>query len=171
MKYENEGGPGAPDVVELLLRESNDPGTDVGGFFDVLVLNWAIAGSDAHAKNYSLMLLPGAVRLAPFYDLLSVLPYELEIPYRRAKLAMRVDREYLIWKLRRRHWEGLAIRCGLDPGPVVERTIEVLEAVPGAARDAAGRLKGEGLSEEIIDRLEERITSRSDECLGLLTAT
>lgn len=166
-KYENEGGPGAPDVVSLLLRESDDPDHDIGAFIDALVLNWAIGGSDAHGKNYSLILNPGSVRLAPLYDLLSVLPYDAEIPYRRAKLAMRVDREYLIWKIRRRHWEGLAIRCGLDPDPVVERTIELLATVPEAAHSTANRLRAEGLAEETVLHLEGKVSSHSQECLRL----
>lgn len=85
-RYENEGGPAAPDIVSLLLRESTDPASDVGTFVDSMILNWAILGTDAHAKNYSLMLESHSVRLAPLYDLLSALPYDREIPYRRAKL-------------------------------------------------------------------------------------
>ena len=99
-KYQNEGGPGPEDIVSLLIRESNEPETDVAAFLDALALNWVIGGTDAHAKNYSLLLSAGSVRLAPLYDLISILPYPRSVPYREAKLAMRVDREYPLWKIR-----------------------------------------------------------------------
>jgi len=169
-KYENEGGPGAPELVRLLMRESADPGVDVGALIDALVLNWAIVASDAHAKNYSLILQPGSVRLAPLYDLLTVLPYDREIPYRRVKLAMRVDREYLVGKVRLRHWEGLAIRCGLDPDPVLHRAIELVGAIPNAAYAVAARLRDEGLAEETVDLLERKTVEHSRRCLELLQA-
>ena len=168
MKYENEGGPSVPDLVRLLMRESADPGADVGALFDALVLNWAIVGSDAHAKNYSLVLHPGSVRLAPLYDLVSALPYGREMPYRKVKLAMRVDREYLVWKVQKRHWEGLAVRCDLDPDPVVHRAIELVGAIPDATHVVGMRLKEEGLAEEFINLLEGRVIEHSQNCLELL---
>jgi len=42
---------------------------------DALAWNWLIAGTDAHAKNYSLLLAGNDVRLAPLYDVASALPY------------------------------------------------------------------------------------------------
>ena len=44
-------------------------------FADALIWNWLIAGTDAHAKNYSLLLAEDQVRLAPLYDVASALPY------------------------------------------------------------------------------------------------
>jgi serine/threonine-protein kinase HipA len=167
-KYENDGGPGAAELVNLLLRETDDPETDVGAFLDALALNWVIGGTDAHAKNYSLLLSPGSVRLAPLYDLISVLPYPSRVRYREAKLAMRVDREYHLWKIRRRHWEGLAVRCGLDPEPVVERMVEVVAAVPAAVERAASAVREEGIVHEIVDRVEAEVRDHSQRCLQLL---
>jgi serine/threonine-protein kinase HipA len=164
-KYENEGGPGPAQIVDLLLRESDDPETDVGAFLDALALNWVIGGMDAHAKNYSLLLSPGSVRLAPLYDLISVLPYPRRVHYRQAKLAMRVDREYHLWKIRRRHWEGLAVRCDLDPEPLVGRVTELVAAVPGAVERASVAVRDEGIDHEIVERLESEIRKHSEDCL------
>jgi serine/threonine-protein kinase HipA len=164
-KYQNEGGPGAADIVGLLLRESNDPGTDVGAFLDSLAMNWVIGGTDAHAKNYSLLLSANSVRLAPLYDLISVLPYPNRVRFREARLSMSVDREYHLWKIRRRHWEGLAVRCDLDPEPVVERVTEVVAAVPGAIERGAAAVREEGIDHGIVDRLETEIRDHSERCL------
>lgn len=168
-KYEREGGPGPADIVSLILRESDRPDEDVGVFVDALALNWVIGGTDAHAKNYSFFLRPGSVRLAPLYDLISVLPYSRRTHYREAKLAMRIDREYHLWKIRRRHWEGLAIRCGLDPEPVLDRVAEVVTALPEATGRTASELRDKGIRHGIIDRLESSITDHAKTCLRVLS--
>jgi serine/threonine-protein kinase HipA len=167
-KYENEGGPGPAEIVSLLLRESDDPETDVGAFLDALALNWVMGGTDAHAKNYSLLLAPGSVRLAPLYDLISILPCPHRVHYKEAALAMRIDREYRVWKIRRRHWEGLAARCDLDPDPVVERVGQLAAAVPDAIERAAADVRSEGVHHGIIERLEHEIGEHSQRCLEVL---
>jgi serine/threonine-protein kinase HipA len=170
-KYENEGGPGPADIVNLLLRESDDAETDVAAFLDALALNWVIGGTDAHAKNYSLLLSARSVRLAPFYDLISILPYPQRVNYREAALAMRIDREYRVWKMRRRHWEGLAVRCDLDPDPVVERVGQLAAAVPAAIERAEEDVRSEGAHHDIIERLERKVREHSQRCLEVLGLT
>jgi len=167
-KYENEGGPGPADIVNLLLRESDDAETDVGAFLDALALNWVIGGTDAHAKNYSLLLAAGSVRLAPLYDLVSILPYPHRVHDRETALAMRIDREYRVWKIRRRHWEGLAARCDLDPDPVIERVGQLVAGVPAALERAAAEVRSEGVRHDIIERLEVDVRAHSERCLEFL---
>lgn len=55
-KYESDGGPGIARIVELIRDQSNEPNEDVGAFMDAIAFNWLIAGTDAHAKNYSLLI-------------------------------------------------------------------------------------------------------------------
>lgn len=167
-KYENEGGPGAADIVRLLLLHSDNPEADVATFIDALALNWIIAGTDAHAKNYSLLLAASSVRLAPLYDLISILPYSPRVPYREAKLAMRVDGEYAVGRIERRDWEGMARRCGLDAEPVVERVSQVADETPAAIERAAAAVKEEGLDHPIIDRMVAEVRSHSRRCLHAL---
>ena len=167
-KYENEGGPGAAQIVRLLLRETDDPQHDVGAFLDALALNWVICGTDAHAKNFSFLLAPDSARLAPLYDLISVLPYPKRVPYRTAKLAMKVDRESHIWKIRRRHWEGLAVSCDLDPDPLINRITEVVASVPAAIKRAASGVREEGIDHEIVGHLEKSVREHSERCLAAL---
>ena len=97
-KYENEGGPGAEQIARLLRREVRPRRAvddAVGLFADALAFNWIIAGTDAHAKNYSVLLAGGAVRLAPLYDIASALPYDdMYVP--KLRLAMRVGGEYRV---------------------------------------------------------------------------
>jgi serine/threonine-protein kinase HipA len=169
-KYQNEGGPGPVDIVKLLLRESDDPATDVAAFLDALALNGVIGGTDAHAKNDSLLLSAGSVRLAPLYDRISILPCsQQQVHFSRAKLAMRIGREYPVWKIRRRHWADLAAECDLDSGPVVERVGELTAAVPAAMRAAADAVRSEGVNHEVVNQLEKAATTQSQRCLAALT--
>ena len=55
-KYENEGGPGARTIIELLRAHSDRRKEDVSTFVDALVFNGLIAGTDAHAKSYSFLI-------------------------------------------------------------------------------------------------------------------
>jgi serine/threonine-protein kinase HipA len=65
-KYQNQGGPGPGEIARLLrqtgpMRVAEEA---IWRFLDALAWNWLIAGTDAHAKNYSLLLASGQVRRA-----------------------------------------------------------------------------------------------------------
>jgi serine/threonine-protein kinase HipA len=71
---------------------SSNPNTDVDRFLDANAFNWLIGGTDAHAKNYSLLIGAGdEVRLSPLYDLSSQLPYPDLIEQR---VAMKIGDHY-----------------------------------------------------------------------------
>ena len=74
-KYQSEGGPGIPEIMDL-LRFTKAPDIDRDRFMRAQAFNGLIGGTDAHAKNYSILYEPGgAFRLMPLYDLISFLPY------------------------------------------------------------------------------------------------
>ncbi|MFD4438499.1 type II toxin-antitoxin system HipA family toxin [Nocardia sp. NPDC058519] len=74
-KYQSQGGPGAEVIADLIRARSHRPEEDNRRFAQALVFNWLICGTDAHARNYSLLLSGESVRLAPLYDLNSHLAY------------------------------------------------------------------------------------------------
>ena len=55
-KYQNEGGPGIDDIVQLLRTHSGEPREDLDTFIDPIAFSWLIVGTDAHAKNYALLI-------------------------------------------------------------------------------------------------------------------
>jgi serine/threonine-protein kinase HipA len=114
-KYQNEGGPGIRDIVGLLGENSSAPKEDVATFLDSVVYHWLIAGTDAHAKNYALLIGAGErIRLAPLYDVASILPYP-DINLQKAKVSMKIGSEYKIRNIRAYHWRKLAAELKLDP--------------------------------------------------------
>ncbi|WOH75521.1 HipA domain-containing protein [Bradyrhizobium sp. NDS-1] len=99
MKYQIDGGPSPADVIELLRTYSTDRVADVDTFVDALGFNWLIAGTDAHAKNYSLLLAGGPhVRLAPLYDIANILPHD-DVDLQKIKLAMKIGGDYKLSQL------------------------------------------------------------------------
>jgi serine/threonine-protein kinase HipA len=167
-KYENEGGPGIAEIVPLIQESSLEPEADVGRFVDIIALNWVLAATDAHAKNYAILHAPGGgIRLAPFYDVASFLPYSDSRLY-KIKLAMRIGREYLARKIGRSDWVKLADASKLSESYVLERLDVLLPLIPQAVENVARRAISEGLDSETVGKLAERIGVRSHECIATL---
>ncbi len=167
LKYQNEGGPSVKDIADLLWDVSSDPGSDVRRFADALIFNWLIAGTDAHAKNYSLLIAAGSqVRLAPLYDLASALPYPVQISPHKAKLAMKIGSKYRIKEIARRHWETMAKELKLPIGELVDRIISLAERLPDASAKVASSLRSEGIDHVVVSVLCDQLTVRATECRG-----
>ncbi len=169
-KYQAEGGPTPRKIAELLRSHSSNPQADVAAFVDALVFNWLIAGTDGHAKNYSLLHAAGGrVRLAPLYDLASALPYP-DLDPRRLRLAMRIGSAYRIQDITRRHWAACAQELGLDPEHVAVRTRELAVQVPGLLVAIEGRVVKEGLDATVVRRMIALVTEHALRCLAVLDA-
>lgn len=165
-KYEAEGGPGAAAVAGVLRAFSNAPEEDVATLLSALALNWVIGGTDAHAKNFAALIATGQVRLAPLYDIASVLPYPRRVPMQKASLAMRVGGEYRIWKIQRRHWERLGREMGVDDAE--ERVRLVVQAVPERLDEVCDAARAEGIIHPVLDVLRKEVRRNAASCLKAL---
>lgn len=162
-KYESEGGPGITHVISLLRESSTKPEEDVERFLRATALNWVLAATDAHAKNYALLHGTRGVRLAPFYDLLSYLPYADE-ELHRVKLAMKIGSAYQVRRVNRRSWAALAKANRIAERTVVENVVAVLEMLPSAVDKTSEKLLHEGLAASVIEGLRDRILRRAALC-------
>jgi serine/threonine-protein kinase HipA len=163
-KYENQGGPSAPAIIELLRTHSGDREADVSTFLDALAFNWLVAGTDAHAKNYALLIgRAGRVRLAPLYDLASALPYD-DMQFQKIKLAMKIGPDYRLRDIGEREWRRLADKVRVDPDELLGRIAGLAARLPDEAASLAGRLASEGLHHDVIGRLRDRLMARGPEC-------
>ena len=109
-KYQNEGGPGIRETVELLRSATGVPAQELPRFWEALVFNWLIGNCDAHGKNFSLLYDTGAPTLAPLYDLVSTAAYE-ELTTR---LAMRIDGATELGQVGMDAWVALAAEVGVS---------------------------------------------------------
>ncbi|MDQ2623398.1 MAG: type II toxin-antitoxin system HipA family toxin [Actinomycetota bacterium] len=166
-KYQNEGGP-TPSEIANLFRDSMPPQASlesVWRFAESLAWNWIIGGTDAHAKNYSLLLAGPDVRLAPLYDVASALPYGVH--EKKLRLAMKIGTSYEVFP-RRNTWPGAARTLGLDPDELIAKVTELTEAAPDAFADSANHPDVEGLGRELPAKLVDLVAERSKRCLELL---
>jgi serine/threonine-protein kinase HipA len=168
-KYQNEGGPSAFDIVQLLRTYSTDREADLETFIDALGFNWIIAGTDAHAKNYSLLLSGRRIRLAPLYDVASILPYD-DFDFQKMKLAMKVGGEYKLSLIGLRQWQKFARQMRIDTDALVERLAAMAERLPDEVNAARAGARSEGLDAPIIERLAKELIERANACRKSLAA-
>ncbi len=172
-KYQSEGGPSPEQIIALIrasVREPSVVALEVSRFVDALAFNWLIAGTDAHAKNYSMLLTARQIRLAPLYDLASSLAYpDMYLP--RLRLAMKIGSEYRISAITGRHWRAFAVRNGLDAEAVLTRIDELAYRLPAAFREAGSADAVTALRSGLPDRLTANIKEHAEQCRQSLQAS
>jgi serine/threonine-protein kinase HipA len=168
-KYQNEGGPGIKEIAELLRTHSSARDEDVKTFVYAVGFNWLIAGSDAHAKNYSLLISGGPrVRLAPLYDIASVLPYDDQLDVHKVKLSMKVGGTYDLRQIGIRQWQTLAREIRFNAEELITKLRAMAEELPDLITTACARADEEGLGKSVTDRLATELIKRAAECQKIL---
>lgn len=164
-KYQNEGGPGPGEILDL-LRTSVGGGSkaameeDIWTFVSALLFNWIVGGTDAHAKNYSILIGgDGLVRLAPLYDVASVFAYESMDP-RKAKLAMKIGSRYRLWEVGWSDWRHLAKTADLPADEIIGRGRAMLARLPDALDEQLAHAARDGVAHPALDRLAKAILDR-----------
>jgi serine/threonine-protein kinase HipA len=159
VKYQNEGGPGIKDIMTL-LSGSAKPSDDRDRFMRAQAYNFIIGGSDAHGKNYGLLLaVRGRFRLAPLYDVISILPYVTN--WKEAKLAMSVDRRYRFDEILPRHWEAQARASGFSADRTLAHIRDIIARLPDEALSLVRVFKKEGMHSIDLDHLVELMIARA----------
>jgi serine/threonine-protein kinase HipA len=186
-KYQQDGGPGYAVLFDLLrsvvsagrrppdrhgsMRPASAVAEDVATFRDAFILNWLIGGTDAHAKNFSLLLGGrGLVRLAPLYDLATALVYPQIDPF-RIRMAMSVGGEYRLEQIGPRHWRRFAAEARLDAAALMGRIAEMAAALPDLLSDEVRRARATGLGHTVLDRMMDVLAVRARLCAGPVGGT
>ncbi len=157
-KYQEDGGPGMKAIMAL-LSGSGRPTADRRRFMAACLYNFIILGTDAHAKNYSVLIDHSHYRLAPLYDINSVLPYESRLDGSR-KLAMSVGGQNKWRAIALRDWEKAADECGYPFDELVDQLTKLLNAAPDAAASVLNSCQAAGLDSPILVRLADQIARR-----------
>ena len=161
-KYQSDGGPSPIDISQLVraVMPPEPAEAAVRGFVDALIFNWLVAGPDAHAKNYAVLLAGPQVRLAPFYDIASALPYpDVHLP--KVELAMKVGGHYLLSAIGHNAWVRLAEELHLDPDELLARVSELTSRVASAFSDAASDPDVVALDSPLTNRLVDAVAARA----------
>ena len=156
-------GPTLKDMFEVARRYM--PATDIIRLLDLIVLNVLVCNTDAHAKNYSIMIRSGGASLAPMYD---VICGEVWGDITK-NLAQTIARESRGDRLTGRDWQRFASECGLNPKQVLDRVgalaKSVISEAPAAESEVAAMPAGR---HEILVRTREAVERRARALLALL---
>ena len=164
-KYESDGGPGIQRIAALLDQHSSAAEHDVARFTDAIIFNWFIGGADAHGKNYSILHAVGPqLRLAPLYDLITVLPYP-QLTKGSTMLAMAIDTERRVDAIGGSHWRALAKKVGLRPDAVVSRVVDLGEQIPQALDRLLADRGADERTLQVTARLHTYISDHVRRCL------
>jgi serine/threonine-protein kinase HipA len=161
-KYQNQGGPGLKDLINLLREVSASPQEDIDTLVTASIFNWMIGGSDAHAKNFSLLLgAAGSHRLAPIYDVASILPYSPQVQFEDIKLAMKIGREYRLRDIGLKQWGRFAEENRLDFEQLRARITDVAARLPDQATSARDEIAADGAPHPLNDKLTSCFINRA----------
>jgi serine/threonine-protein kinase HipA len=168
-KYQAEGGPAPAQIAELFRKVMSPKNADdaIERFFDALVWNWLIGGADAHAKNYSLLLAGGQVRLAPLYDIASALPYGTH--ERKLRFAMKIGGDYDVFP-QRNTWGRAAAELRIGQRKALARVRELTGTVVDAFCRAASEPDVVALHRDLPSRLVQIIAERATRCARVIDA-
>lgn len=123
-KYERGTRPG-PDLATLLHTGRHLPPTDALSLLDQTIFNILVANTDAHAKNYSLLLPVGSdARLAPLYDVSTVLPWPNVVQYFAQIIAGKRRKP---GDVDAHHWDAIAATGSYRPADVRKRVQELVD--------------------------------------------
>lgn len=168
-KYQNEGGPSPRDIAGLLRRTMPPRGADaaISMFADALIWNWFLAGTDAHAKNYSVLLAAKQVRLAPMYDIASALPYGGH--EKKLRLAMKVGDDYRVYP-DRNNWPAAAKDLAVDADHLVARVHEIGSVIVDSFAEAAKASAVRALQRRTPAMLVDLVSDRVGRCMRVAGA-
>jgi serine/threonine-protein kinase HipA len=156
-KYERGTLPGA-SLGTLLATGRELPPAYALALLDQLIFNILAANTDAHAKNYSLLLPVGSgPQLAPSYDVSTVLPWPTVVQDFAQNIAGRKRKP---GDVDARHWDAIAETVGYRPADVRKRVQELIDAMVSArvgVTNAVSDLPGSsaGYVEQAADLVEE----------------
>ena len=156
-------GPVLKDMFELTRRHM--PPTDVVRLLDMVVVNVLVCNTDAHAKNYSIMIRGNGASLAPLYDVMCAEVWENVTKNLAQKIAGKTRGDYLTG----RDWQLFARECGLNPKQVIDRVETLAKSVISEAEAAQSEVAAMPAGgHEILDQTRQAVERQARTVLAQL---
>jgi serine/threonine-protein kinase HipA len=159
-KYEtNQTGVKGPTLADMfdLTRRHMGP-LDVIRLLDMVAFNVIACNTDAHAKNYAIMINASGASLAPLYDVMCADVWDSVTRNLAQKIAGKNRGDHLM----RRHWRRFAEQCGLNPRAVIARVAELTRLTLAAATAAASEVAAMPAGDHaILDQAKRAVERRA----------
>jgi serine/threonine-protein kinase HipA len=156
-------GPGLKDMYELTRRHL--PSIDIVHLLDMVVVNVLACNTDAHAKNYAVIIRGNGASIAPTYDLMCGEVWENVTKNLAQKIAGKSRGD----DLNGRDWQQFARECGLNPRQVLDRVGTLakfaLAEAEAAASEVAAMPAG---THEVLEQAREAVERRARMLLAQL---
>lgn len=159
-KYQhNQSGVAGPSLADMFaVVRAHMTAREINRLLDAVIFNIAIGNVDSHAKNYSILLAPGRVGLAPLYDLMSGLAWP-NITQNHAQDIGGQQRGRYIYS---RHWRRMAEASGLSQPGTIRRIDGLIERIrrelPAAQAEVSAMAAGPGV---MLPRFVAEIEARA----------
>jgi serine/threonine-protein kinase HipA len=166
-KYEsNQTGIRGPTLTNMFeVTRRHLPATEIIRLLDMVVLNVLCCNTDAHAKNYSIMIRGNGASLAPIYDIMCG-----EVWGNVTKnLAQKIAGKSRGDDLKGKDWQRFARECGLNPRQVVDRVGTLAKSAVAEAEAAASEVAAMPAgSHEILEPTRQAVERRAGALLTQL---
>lgn len=139
-KYQSEGGPGFAQMAQVIdtFPDVEQRRRSQRRLFDAMVFNVSAANTDAHAKNYSILLDAEKAELAPLYDLGTHLAYPAARPLAS---AMKVGDEYRLDGIGIRGFIQVARKLRISADEAEARLVAIRSNLADAFAEAAATIE------------------------------
>lgn len=133
-KYEhNQSGIKGPSLADFFgLARRHMQASDILRLGDAVILNVLLTNVDAHAKNYSLLLVSDKITMAPLYDLMCGAAW----PDVSQNMSQDIGGKNRGKFVAARHWRRMAKECGIN-GTALLRRVGVMASKVASEVDAA----------------------------------
>jgi len=138
-KYESsQSGQKGPILADMFALTRQAIGaSEVIKLLDHVLFNVLVCNTDAHAKNYSLMISGRGATLAPIYDVMCASVWPNVTRNMAHKIAGKNRGEHL----KRRHWERFASDCSFNTPRLLVRIQQLANAVIDNAETSADTIR------------------------------
>jgi len=138
-KYErNRSGIKGPRLVDMFkVVDAHLTAADRMRLLDAVVFNVLICNTDAHAKNYSILLTGQGACLAPLYDLMCAAVWGTVTKNLSQTIAGKNRGEHV----KGRHWQRMADECGFNRTMILRRIETVAQKVRRELPETVGAVR------------------------------
>lgn len=160
-KYQSDGGPKLPQIYSAITQYSSQKATDGYKFIKLLIFNYLVGNTDAHAKNFSFIHLDknNKVILSPAYDLVSVDVYPRKIVSH--DIAMTINGKDTYDSLHKNDWIALFTQLHLNATSMMKEMKRTFLNIIEDSHVLADQLnKNELTSSDIYEKILKNIEKR-----------